>query len=43
MGVKPMSIAIVETEEAYILSFEQAPAPSVQKAMQSWIEGVENR
>ncbi len=43
MAVKPMAIAIVETDDEFVLSFEQAPAPSVQRSMQNWVEGVEDR
>ncbi len=40
MAVKPMSIAVVETENSFVLSFEQAPAPSLNRIMQSWIEEI---
>ncbi len=43
MGVKPMSIAVVETDTAFVMSFEEAPAPSAQKAMENWIDEIENR
>jgi len=42
MAVKPMSIAIVEKPESFVLSFIEAPAPSVQQTMISWIDGIEN-
>ena len=43
MGVKPMSIAIVETDTSFVMSFEEAPAPSAQQAMEDWIKTVENK
>ena len=43
MAVKPMSIAVVETTNSFVLSFIQAPAPSAQKAMETWVESIENK
>ncbi len=42
VGVKPMSIAVVEKEDRFICSFEEAPAPSAQKAMEEWIENLDD-
>ena len=41
MAIKPMSIAVVEKPDSFVFSFIDAPAPSVQQAMESWVEGVE--
>lgn len=43
VGVKPMSIGVVETTESFVLSFVEAPAPSAQQAMQDWVAGIENK
>ena len=42
MAVKPMSIAVVEKPDSFVFSFIEAPAPSVQQAMESWVEAIEN-
>jgi len=42
MAIKPMSIAVVEKPNSYVFSFIEAPAPSVQQAMEKWIDGIEN-
>ncbi len=42
VAVKPMSIAVVETVDSFVLSFIQAPAPSAQEAMKTWVEAIEN-
>lgn len=42
MAIKPMSIAVVEKTESFVLSFIEAPAPSVQQAMESWVEAIKN-
>ncbi len=43
MGVKPLSIAVVETTNSFVLSFVEAPAPSAQQAMESWVAAIENK
>ena len=43
MAVKPMSMAVVETANSFVLSFIQAPAPSAQQAMESWVGAIENK
>ena len=40
MAVKPMSIAVVEKPDSFVLSFIDAPAPSVQQAMERWVDGL---
>lgn len=42
VGVKPMSIAVVEKDDRFVCSFEEAPAPSAQQAMEEWIENLDN-
>ena len=41
MAIKPMSIAVVEKPDSFIFSFIEAPAPSVQEAMENWIKEIE--
>ncbi len=41
MAVKPMSIAVVEKPDSFVFSFIEAPAPSVQEAMENWIKEIE--
>ena len=43
MAVKPMAIAVVETTNSFVLSFIEAPAPSAQQAMESWVVAIENK
>ena len=42
IAVKPMSIAIVEKPNSFVLSFIEAPAPSAQEAMLGWVKAIEN-
>ncbi len=41
MAIKPMSISIVEKTDSFVVSFIEAPAPSVQQAMSKWINAIE--
>ncbi len=41
MAIKPMSIAVVEKPDSFVFSFIEAPAPSVQEAMENWIKEIE--
>jgi hypothetical protein len=43
VGIKPMSIGVVETPDSFVFSFIEAPAPSAQKAMSEWIGAVKNK
>jgi len=43
VGVKPMSIAIVETTSSFVLSFIEAPAPSAQSTMEAWVAAIQNK
>jgi len=43
MAIKPMSIAVVEKDENFVMSFIEAPAPSAQQAMSTWIAGIKNK
>jgi hypothetical protein len=43
VGVKPMSIAIVETTASFVLSFIEAPAASAQSTMEAWVAAIENK
>jgi len=43
MAIKPMSIALVETTDSFVLSFMEAPAPSAQQAMEEWVMAIENK
>jgi len=43
VGIKPMSMGIVETTNSFVFSFIEAPAPSAQQAMSEWIAAVENK
>jgi hypothetical protein len=43
VGIKPMSMGIVETTNSFVFSFIEAPAPSAQQAMSQWIAAVENK
>jgi hypothetical protein len=43
VGIKPMSIGIVESLNSFVFSFIEAPAPSAQQAMTQWIKAIENK
>jgi hypothetical protein len=39
-AVRPRSIAVVEREEDFVVSFMDAPNPAAQEAMMTWTEGL---
>lgn len=40
LAVRPRSLGIAETQNAFIISFMEAPMPLANDTMTSWIEGI---
>lgn len=40
LAMRPRSIGIAETADTYHLSFQEAPMPFANEAMESWVKGV---
>lgn len=36
MGVRPRSIGITELDDRFVISFQEAPKPAAQEAMEAW-------
>lgn len=42
LAVRPRSIGIAETENAFVVSFLEAPNPDANAAMEKWAKGIAN-
>jgi hypothetical protein len=42
LAVRPRSIGIADMGEYFAVSFMEAPNPDANKAMESWVKGIEN-
>ena len=40
LAVRPRSIGVAELEDAFVISFLEAPNPDANKAMESWVKGI---
>ncbi len=40
MAVRPRSIGVAELEDAFVISFLEAPNPDANKAMETWAKGI---
>ena len=43
MGVRPRSIGIAELADRFVVSFQEAPKPVAQEAMESWVAELEEK
>ena len=43
LAVRPRSIGVADMGEHFAISFMEAPNPEANKAMESWVKGIENR
>lgn len=42
LAVRPRAIGIAELEDAFVVSFLEAPNPDANKAMEQWVKGLAN-
>ena len=40
LAVRPRSIGVAEMEDAFVISFLEAPNPDANKAMEQWVKGL---
>lgn len=40
LAVRPRSIGVAELDDAFVISFLEAPNPDANKAMESWVKGL---
>ena len=40
MAVRPRAIGVAELEDAFVVSFLEAPNPDANKAMEQWVKGL---
>jgi len=40
LAVRPRSIGVAELEDAFVVSFMEAPNPDANKAMEQWVKGL---
>ncbi len=40
LAVRPRSIGVAELEDAFVVSFLEAPNPDANKAMEQWVKGI---
>ena len=40
LAIRPRSIGVAELEDAFVVSFVEAPNPDANKAMEQWVKGL---
>ena len=43
LAVRPRSIGVAELENAFVVSFLEAPNPEANQAMEQWVKGIANQ